>query len=392
MERHGAKKKISDDHIPLDLMPEILKGLPVKTLARFLSLSKEYTSIIRNRDFMKSYLIKSSNRPQSLIITFNDTKLRSWRHFFFSVSQPQNRGESSSSVAVATYHMNCDSLPYTTYSASVHGLICHGPPPHLMVYNPCIRRSITLPKIDSDRLDMHHFLGYDPISGDYKVLCMVKRLPVTGDSIAQEIWVLTMGKENSWRMIEDCPPHFLDSRYSPEICINGVLYYGAFLDLVKIHAVMISFDVRSEKFAIIKLPDFPECVSPLNRKLTSYERKFAVSFYGNSDCRIDLWVLEDAVKHEWSKKSYVLPPLDGETYHHFYPFCATDGGEFVLAHLFIDRRTPFYVLYYNPKKNTVRRVYLEGIFTELKDQLWDKDSYAFTLSIFPGQIDNLMFL
>ncbi|CAL9224993.1 unnamed protein product, partial [Arabidopsis halleri] len=85
-----AKKKISDDlrtirgslaPIPFDLIPDILKALPVKTLARFLCVSKQYESIIRNKDFMKSYLIKSSTRPQSLIFTFEDKSHRN--RFFF---------------------------------------------------------------------------------------------------------------------------------------------------------------------------------------------------------------------------------------------------------------------------------------------------------------------
>ncbi|KAL1211579.1 F-box protein [Cardamine amara subsp. amara] len=62
-----AEKKISVDPIPLDLIPEILIGLPVKTLTRLLCVSKQYASIIRNRDFIKSYLIMSCTRPQSLI-------------------------------------------------------------------------------------------------------------------------------------------------------------------------------------------------------------------------------------------------------------------------------------------------------------------------------------
>ena len=46
------------------LMREILKISDVETLVRFLSVSEEYKSLIRNQDFMKSYLMKSSNRLQ----------------------------------------------------------------------------------------------------------------------------------------------------------------------------------------------------------------------------------------------------------------------------------------------------------------------------------------
>ncbi|CAH8385959.1 unnamed protein product [Eruca vesicaria subsp. sativa] len=85
----AKKKNISDDvktsgedSIPLDLIPDILKGLPVKTLARFLCVSKTWSSIIRNRDFLKVYLIKSSStNPGGLIFTFKSK--RHGKHFFF---------------------------------------------------------------------------------------------------------------------------------------------------------------------------------------------------------------------------------------------------------------------------------------------------------------------
>ncbi|CAL9233419.1 unnamed protein product [Arabidopsis halleri] len=182
--QRSKKRKMSDDlltckgisvQIPFDLIPEILKGLPVKTLARFLSVSKEYTSIIRNRDFMKSYLTKSSTRPQSLIFTIAGNG----KHCFFSLL---DQGESTSS-SVPTYLMNCQDL-FRTVAPSVHGLICHGPPSKLIVSNPITRRSISLPKIDTQSVSIYHHMVYDPIDGDYKVLCMMREAcMLNGDGI-----------------------------------------------------------------------------------------------------------------------------------------------------------------------------------------------------------------
>jgi len=36
-----------------------------------------------------------------------------------------------------------------------------------------------------------------------------------------------MGNEHSWGMVEDIPPH---SPTCDEMCISGILYYGAFID------------------------------------------------------------------------------------------------------------------------------------------------------------------
>ncbi|XP_010431561.1 PREDICTED: F-box protein At2g21930-like [Camelina sativa] len=136
--------------------------------------------MIRSREFIKSYLIKSSTRPKSLIISFKEYKhwaLAREKQYFFSASQPQNQGESSSSSS-ATYHLSYQHLPHTTYAASVHGLICHGSPSLIEIYNPSTRKSTTLPKVDYESLPCYSYLGYDPIYGDYKVLCRVKVLEV----------------------------------------------------------------------------------------------------------------------------------------------------------------------------------------------------------------------
>ncbi|XP_010431565.1 PREDICTED: F-box protein At2g21930-like [Camelina sativa] len=402
MEAHEAKKeKNSDDlrttggsshaiSVPADVIPEIFKGLPVKSLARFVCVSKEYASFIRNRDFVKTYLMKSSDSPQSLIFTFEGKC--SGKHFFFSSLQPQDRGESVSS-SLAIYHMKCHFRPYKTFAPSVNGLICYGPPWRLMVYNPSTRRSITLPNIDSMRIDIYHFLGYDPISGDYKVLCMTKGDPVgMRFGLAQELRILTLGKDKSWRMIEDFPLHFLDFHESPDICIHGVLYYRALLNEDGKSEAFMSFDVRSEKFDLIKGPELLEYHLSFP-KLTCYEGKLALVFsklhifiYS-----IQLWVLEDAATHEWSMQSYSFPIINGETScNSFNPFFVVGKGELVLAPVFVERG-PFDVLYYDPKKNRVRRVVIEGI-TGREEPLWNKDPYHRIISVIPGHANNLMFL
>ncbi|XP_010474403.1 PREDICTED: F-box protein At2g21930-like [Camelina sativa] len=271
-----ANKKIcydlrSTEPIPHDVIEEILKVSTVETLARFRCVSTQYASMIRSREFIKSYLIKSSTRPKSLIISFKEFEpLGFGKPFFFSASQPQNQGELSSSSS-ATYLLSYQHLLHTTYAASVHGLICHGSPSMIEIYNPSTRKSITLPKVDYESFPCYSYLGYDPIDGDYKVLCRVK---------AGYFQVFTVGKDKSWRKIEDFPPHLLCSLYSPALCHNGVLYYLVHLNPNKmiIEAIM-SFDVTSEKFEHIKLPELPPNIVSCKR-LTTYEGRLAFFYSG----------------------------------------------------------------------------------------------------------------
>lgn len=134
-----------------------------------------------------------------------------------------------------------------------------------------------------------------------------------GRGLAQEIWVLTLVKENSWRMIENFPPHFLGVLDFPDICIVGVLYYGAYLNdqnFFDADAVM-SFDVRSETFVLIKIPE-----KVMFRRLTSYKGKLSIidSEYSRNigiytftpTCTIYLCVLVNAATHEWLEKKFVV--------------------------------------------------------------------------------------
>ncbi|KAL1208174.1 F-box protein [Cardamine amara subsp. amara] len=224
--------------------------------------------------------------------------------------------------------MTCDLIWYKAVNPSVYGLICYGPPAKLMVYNPSTRRSISLPKIDCHRIKMHHYLGYDHINGDYKVLCMMEgKFHERVRGINKEPCVLTLGKENSWRTVENFPPHIRLVEFS-EKCVDGVLYFGVLHVLDVYNYAVISIDVRSETFHLITCSEIPYG-DALHLKLTNYEGKLALPVSVTPDCIIILWVLEDATKHEWSKKSYVLSTIDGLTYDSFRLFCAVNGGKVV---------------------------------------------------------------
>lgn len=72
---------------------------------------------------------------------------------------------------------------------------------------------------------------------------------------------------------------------------------------------------------------------------------------------LELWVLEDAEKHEWSMHTYILPPLwehmVGDTRLSFVGVTRTN--EILLSPDKLD--TPFiYVFYYNIDRQTIRRV------------------------------------
>ncbi|KAL0784513.1 hypothetical protein Bca101_000758 [Brassica carinata] len=105
---------VKSDSLPLDLVMEILKRLPVKTLIRFLSVSKLWASTIRSRDFMKLFMDVSLTRPKGLLFLF--------RHGYCGSALSSKTHESSSFTA---FHASCNSsqwsTQWSTVSPSVHG-------------------------------------------------------------------------------------------------------------------------------------------------------------------------------------------------------------------------------------------------------------------------------
>ncbi|CAL9239690.1 unnamed protein product [Arabidopsis halleri] len=152
--------------------------------------------------------------------------------------------------------------------------------------------------------------GFDPIGKQFKVL--VFNYP---DDIQH---ILTLGTENvRWRSIQR------SLRHTPcvirPICINGVLYYRAYDD--NNYDVIVCFDVRFEKFK----------------------------------------VLHDPEKEEWTKYSYTLMADNNvvKVNYNLSVVGVTARGEIVLAKQ--NACKPFYVFYFNPERNTLLSVEIQGV-------------------------------
>ncbi|KAF3544532.1 hypothetical protein DY000_02002720 [Brassica cretica] len=74
--------------LPIDLIMEILKRLPTKTIAKCRCVSKQWGSLLCDPYFTKSFLTRSSTRPR-LLFTFEF----GGKWHFFSSPQPQNGDE-----------------------------------------------------------------------------------------------------------------------------------------------------------------------------------------------------------------------------------------------------------------------------------------------------------
>ncbi|KAG2331614.1 hypothetical protein Bca52824_002794 [Brassica carinata] len=250
--------------LPLDLMGEILSRQPAKLIGRSRSVSKLWSSITTTPGFINSFAARSSasSQPCALLIF-------SKRDNLFVFSSPQ----------AESYQFTIPRNGFLQRYDSVDGLIYLETSTQLMIWNPTLKRFFTLPEPQGiEGKYITGSLGYDPIGCKYKVLCHL-----TGDKIG----ILTLGSQESWRILSQGYPGHYRRMTDCVICINGVMYYECCFGFPLTRAIM-SFDLRSEKFQLIKYPSRDGCF------FVSYEGRLALMVSSNGQSGIELWILEDA--------------------------------------------------------------------------------------------------
>ncbi|EFH67156.1 hypothetical protein ARALYDRAFT_473309 [Arabidopsis lyrata subsp. lyrata] len=263
---------------------------------------------------------------------------------------PNNYSGHESSSVITNLDMTIPSLTVCnnpmSRCVSVNGFMACSLYTGLMICNPSTRQIIVLPI-----LPPRH-------APDMRGRCLgVEHLVLTlkGDK-----------KKYSWRQIQgnnNIPPY---SPVTMRICINGVVYYGAWTPRLRMNAVIVCFHVRSEKITFIKAPkDVVQWWA--DSILMEYKGKLAsiVRYPYSRFDSFDLWVLEDIEKHEWSKQTCEIPfsVWDSiEDGNMSFPGI-NKFGEIILAPTFLSRYhlRPFYIFYYHVETKNIRRVRLEGI-------------------------------
>ncbi|CAA7060805.1 unnamed protein product [Microthlaspi erraticum] len=328
-----------------DIQMKILLHLPPKPLGRCVCVSKKWASMIREKQFRDLYLLRSMTRPR-MMFTIKISETDAYVH---SVHQAEEPFLSSDKRRM---HVP---LEYTSMSQSIRGLICLRNGFKFALWNPSINKHLTLPEIQHPRelATITSFLGYDEATDVHKVLYMAIYV-YDRPSRAKEFQVLTVG--GSWRRVRCKHRHY---PLTDGLCKGGVLYYGATSGRGKKSLVM-SFNVSSEKFSVI---DLPEEVKLGNIcyvwKLVNYNGEVALVHDNYVNGVVRMWV-RNGVSGEWRRDFVEIPrwrEIVGDVY---FSFRGTVGsGELVFtAH--VHRDSSDFILYYNRVTQNLRRFIAVG--------------------------------
>ncbi|KAG7592916.1 F-box-like domain superfamily, partial [Arabidopsis thaliana x Arabidopsis arenosa] len=322
-----SEEKNKFDELPLDLVIEIFRRLPLKSVARFLTISKLCATTIRSSSFITSF----RSQPCTLIASvpvnnFPSRRFKSRGHqnlYFFS---------SSSSFPA---RLTCP-FPYPNYVEYhyhyVNGLISVGYGREQIVTNPSTGRFITLPSVRTRRRVVKSFFGYDPVSDQYKVLSMTERLHGHNQDPSSEHQVFTLGEKKPWRMID-----------STSIPGQGMSQLS-----------LMRFDLRADNLNLFaSLPEEIRTPTIYSDTLINYKGKVAMATPVTS-FTFDVWVLD---LDEWLKKiTFSIEPWKG-SFRCLRVRGTTCTGEFILAPSYYSDE--YYVFHYNPDKKSFTKIKID---------------------------------
>ncbi|XP_052182638.1 F-box protein CPR1-like isoform X2 [Diospyros lotus] len=298
-------KKMAEAYLPGELLAEILKRLPVKSLLRFRSVSKSWCSLIGNPEFITLHRNYNINHPR-IMVNYYPSKL-------YALHYDNDAFELHTEVEFPFMRLN----RYYRVLGSCNGLIFVGTnlvsfASDLFLWNPSIRKFVTLPT-PGITFNSHgpyrpvFGFGFDSKSNDYKVVRIVYLQGRNGLSKVPpevELYELHTG---TWRGITAVVPPFEMRNYSCQAnMINGAVHWiaysptknGGFPNLI------VAFDLSDEVFKEMRFPNTLANKCPLKMSIAACGELLSVFHYylSSSNGYCSLWVMEKyGMDNSWTK-------------------------------------------------------------------------------------------
>lgn len=295
---------MSDCNLPHELIVEILKRLPAKSLLRFRCVCKSWSTLITSPDFIAAYNILNTTNPSNTQILFRN------------YSETLNK---------EIYTLHCDNptfdlhteleFPFTSFNpyfrivGSCNGLVCLADTlfthkNKVILWNPSIREFLNLPapsiRYKREWLFMSVFgFGFDCKNKDYKVV----RIAIHGSKNVPprtEVFELSTG---AWRVIDAVVPPYEMHHCWLQANLNGSVHWLAFnpSQIGGFRSLIVAFDVSNEVFREIMLPPSVASEHLLNLSITVCGNLLALChYYKVTDRRAcTVWVMKEYGVETW---------------------------------------------------------------------------------------------
>ncbi|XP_074265207.1 putative F-box protein At5g47300 [Silene latifolia] len=335
-------------YLPPELCTQILANLPAKTVLRFRCVCKSWCSIIDNPDFVTQHrnLCKINSVSSKLLLSFERLGRFGWKGCLLTVRHADALRKTDQILKTSQkYNLSgsCNEL------LLIRGLSGHGKKDPLMMWNPCIRKSLSIPLpplLSSSDGGVVYAFGFAPNSNDYKVVAISSQwsLGTDGGNVCFAVYTLS---DQQWSLRNDdfnmSYPYYsrMFSRYCcPQTGFNfqGALYWIGYdpnrdgnLADCSTHLVSLDFDL--EKFNYMELPFASDDRGAVRLPFRLRESLAVFTYFFMQS---SIWALEgDIGTGVWTQRFSGLSSSDGFDLFRSGPFVqlfyyeSDDGGRIV---------------------------------------------------------------
>ncbi|XP_050260641.1 putative F-box protein At2g02030 isoform X1 [Quercus robur] len=316
------------DFLPPEILPNILLRLPTKSIVKFTCVCKTWRSLIRSPDFISAHLkLSNCNQPLLLFRFCSDSRLD---------CEKEDNDEKE------VYKLYCDNQDFNDHArfdfpfhtlgrrlifrvvGTCNGLVCvedDGLLDRIILWNPCVRMFVELPKPSITYQGYHEDdgygydgatgLGFDSKTNDYKVVRVVTVVDVRrrGDwgvyPPKVEVYSLATGE---WSMVTTALPCAV-RHHDPLPFVNGALHWVALrrTNCNKYHNFITVLDLGDMVFSEIVLPILSddkddEDESHIRPFISAYGNSLALCQEGFHTLCVNVWLMKRyADSSSWTK-------------------------------------------------------------------------------------------
>lgn len=330
--------------LPFELIEDILRRLPVKTLKRFRAVAKSWCYLIDSGNFVKLHLRQS-------LISKSHCNLIIGGLGVYSIDLDSL--DKAHIIKAPFYYKSVDAI-----SNSCNGmvLVMSEPP---VLWNPFSRDYKVLPECSVDYptgLESYskttYGFGYDSKNDDYKVVRIVEfRSEITHAWMYSETRIYSL-KRNSWRRIEPFPYPLPFLRGHWRVHVNGALH-TLVADADIFAARIMAFSVESENhYEVMMPPGIQTRGVDLNLDVIDG----SLSLVCAQRSRVVIWVMKEyGLKESWNKLLSISPPAI-ELGDFVKPLVYSREGDRILLNC-SDKR----LVWYDLRKRIVEDVSVDGM-------------------------------
>nr|XP_043633937.1 F-box protein At4g22390-like [Erigeron canadensis] len=316
------------DNIPLEIQMDIIQRFPdTKSLIRCRSVSKAWKSVIDSKDFVAAHTLRHQAHNQHLLIR---TETRCDVYFPIDENRPEVKYLSIADDETVPPQNHVVFVPdsvkkFHSVIGTAYGLFALflSKPDTVVIWNPFIRKTVEIP-VPCEKHNVFGF-GVCPRNLDPKLVKITFDSQLQDGSTGTQVEVFSLSSGGTWRspLSSNVPHRSIRFGGWPGHAVVDRFNYWIAYDSINVddgprdHILIMSFDLTSEEFVNVNLPD-PLIHSEADLAILNLKGSLAVIEFEQTEV-IHVWQM---IGHGCTRSFNKLYSINGgdESIHTIYVF------------------------------------------------------------------------